>query len=167
MRSVRLALVAAVVVGCASVPPPTPQVTFVTPSSTPRITFVAPSASDEPAPSASMLPNLGLPGTHADVAGEYGWTGALGSKAGMHSVTGTDPNNRITQLIFAVDNDCFPRAAGAEPTSVTVAGLDGLYLEPYDDPAVLFNPPGREPRREPMPCRSATERCAPTSRGTL
>lgn len=109
-----------------------------------------PSASDEPVPSASMLPDLGLPGTSRAaggfLAGEYGWTGARGSKTGMHSVIGNESSPdafRQTQLIFAVENDCFPAAPGAEPTAVTVAGLDGLYLEPYDDPSVLFIFPPR------------------------
>ena len=105
------------------------------------------SASDEPVPSASMLPDLGLPGTRGDEpAGEYGWTGARGSKTGMHSVIEDESSPdafRQTQLIFAVENDCFPAAPGAEPTAVTVAGLDGLYLEPYDDPSVLFIIPPR------------------------
>lgn len=105
------------------------------------------SASDEPVPSASMLPDLGLPGTRGDEpAGEYGWTGARGSKTGMHSVIEDESSPdafRQTQLFFAVENDCFPAAPGAEPTAVTVAGLDGLYLEPYDDPSVLFIIPPR------------------------
>lgn len=106
------------------------------------------SASDEPVPSDSMLPNLGLPGTRGDEpAGEYGWTGARGSKTGMHSVIEDESSpdaSRQTQLIFAVENDCFPAAPGAEPTAVTVAGLDGLYLEPYDDPSVQFMDRGGE-----------------------
>jgi len=36
-----------------------------------------------------------------------------------------------TQLIFAVLGDCFPSARGAEPSAMTVAGVDSLYLEPY------------------------------------
>ena len=108
------------------------------------------SAADELVPSASKLPNLGLPGTSRRaggyLAGEYGWTGALGSKTGMHSVIENEssPDSfRQTQLIFAVVNDCFSAAPGAEPTAVTVAGLEGLYLEPYDDPSVLFIIPPR------------------------
>lgn len=95
-----------------------------------------------PTPTASMLPNLGMPGTRGPFpAGEFGWTGELGSKTGMHSVI--ENESRQTQLIFAVGNDCFRAAPGAKPTAATVAGLDGLYLEPYDDPSVLFIvPPG-------------------------
>ena len=109
-----------------------------------------PSASDEPVSSASMLRDLGLPGSSRRaggyLAGEYGWTGALGSKAGMHSVTEQDtaPGFRQVQLTFAVETDCFTAAPGAEPTAVTVAGFDGLYLEPYDAPGVQFAPQGGE-----------------------
>lgn len=101
-----------------------------------------------PTPTASMLPARGMPGTRRpSLAGEYGWTGELlGSKTGMHSVIGNESSPdefRQTQLIFAVENDCFPAAPGAKPTAKTVAGLDGLYLEPYDGPGVLFIAPPR------------------------
>jgi hypothetical protein len=96
---------------------------------------------DSPEPSASMLPDLGLPGTSAGIAGEYGWTGPLGSSAWMHHVVQTSSSDfRQTQLTFAVIGDCFGSATAAEPELVTVAGLDGLYLEPYRNP----NPAGPE-----------------------
>lgn len=97
-----------------------------------------------PIPSAS-LPALGLPGTSRSaggfVAGEYGWTGALGSFSGMHSVVenpGSPNDFRQTQLTFAVENDCFAHGIEVEPVPVTVAGHDGLYVEPYEDPARQF-----------------------------
>ena len=128
-----------------------PMLLVLAACSTPPPTEPEPSASDEPVPSDSMLPDLGLPGTSRRaggyLAGEYGWTGALGSMTGMHNVIEDESSPgtfRQTQLVFAVENDCFPAAAGAEPTSVTVAGLDGLYLEPYDDPSVLFVARGGE-----------------------
>lgn len=108
-----------------------------------------------PTPTASILPARGMPGTRGPyLAGEFGWTAfELGSKTGMHSVIENESSpdeSRQTQLIFAVENDCFPAARprrgdvpAAKPTAKTVAGLDGLYLEPYDDPSVLFIVPPR------------------------
>ncbi len=111
-----------------------------TPSAAPTMT-ARPSQSHKPVPTASPLPLLPMPGARFATPGEYGWTGALGSKTGMHNVI-VDPkapdDSRQTQLVFAVQTACFPRATGARPTPVTVAGLNGLYLEPYDDPDVLF-----------------------------
>ena len=78
------------------------------------------------------------------VAGEFGWTGALGTSTGMHSVTedpGTPDGSRQVQLVFAVEDDCFAYGTDREPTPVTVAGFEGLYVEPYDDPRVLFISP--------------------------
>jgi len=95
----------------------------------------------QPVPSASMLPALGLPGTRPDEpAGEYGWEGSLGDRAGMHHVveapeTGT---YRQTQLVFANEDDCFAHGTAGEPEQLTVAGLAALYVEPYEDPDVLF-----------------------------
>jgi hypothetical protein len=99
-----------------------------------------PSASDEPVPSASMLPALGLPGARASAGGEYGWTGELGSRAGMHAPVDTAGGGYQTQMVFAVENDCFASGEGPEPVAVTVAGLDGWYVEPYDGPGVIFMP---------------------------
>lgn len=105
----------------------------------------SPKTSTTPAPS---LPALGLPGASRNgggfVAGEFGWTGALGSRNGMHSVTedsGSPGTFRQVQLTFAVEADCFAYGTHPLPTPVTVAGFDGLYVEPYEDPAVLFTIP--------------------------
>jgi hypothetical protein len=62
----------------------------------------------------------------------------------MHHVIsdGHDSNVfRQTQLVFGVENDCF--GAGGDPMAVTVAGLDGLYVEPYEDSSRLFFTPPR------------------------
>ena len=112
-----------------------------------------PPVTPEPSPEASAtpaasLPALGLPGSSRRaggyVAGEFGWTGALGSIDGMHSVT-EDPGSpgtfRQIQLIFAVEHDCFTYSKDPEPTPVTISGFEGLYVEPYEDPAVLFTSP--------------------------
>ena len=110
------------------------------PTATPTATTTAEPTS-APLPSGSTLPALRLPATRADVAGEYGWTGGLGSRAGMHNVIvepGSPNSFRQTQLVFAVENDCFPRARGADPAPLAVAGLAGLYLEPYEDLDVQF-----------------------------
>jgi hypothetical protein len=93
-------------------------------------------------PSASTLPDLSLPRYPPSVPGEYGWTGALGSRGGMHSVVAEDPSSnefRQTQLVFAVRNDCF--GAGGDPVPLAVAGLDGLFVEPYEDSSVMFLTP--------------------------
>lgn len=91
---------------------------------------------------ASTLPYLrGLPGSRGGPAGQYGWIGArLGSTGGMHHVIDMGDNGgfRQTQLVFAVENECF--GAGGDPIPVNVAGLDGLYVEPYEDPSVRFWP---------------------------
>ncbi|MEK6192493.1 MAG: hypothetical protein AABM41_09260 [Chloroflexota bacterium] len=95
--------------------------------------------SGTPTPSASQLPDLDMPGYGLSPAGEYGWTGELGSRAGMHSVVDLgDGRYRMTQMVFAVENDCFASGEGPERVPVTVAGLDGWYVEPYDGPGVLF-----------------------------
>lgn len=92
------------------------------------------------------LPALGLPGARAGEAGEYGWTGKFGSFTGMHAVVGDSGSPggfRQTQLTFAVEDDCFAYGSELEPVAVTVAGLDGAYVEPYEDPGVMFMPPPR------------------------
>ncbi len=116
---------------------------------------LTPPVTPERSPEASAtpeasLPALRLPGTSRRaggyLAGEYGWTGALGSFTGMHSViqnSGSPDEFRQTQLTFAVEDDCFAYGTDAEPEPVTVAGLDGLYVEPYEDPDVLFYFPPR------------------------
>ena len=120
--------------GCEASPTPQPAGQLTT-------TSVPPTTTSVPVPMVDTLPALGLPGTRSAPAGEYGWTGTRGSKSGMHSVIENESSPdgfRQTQLIFAVENDCFPTAPDADPIAVTVAALDGLYLEPYDDPNVLF-----------------------------
>jgi hypothetical protein len=99
-----------------------------------------------PSPSASQLPDLDMPGASREgggfVAGEFGWTGALGSSTGMHSVVlEGDSAFRQTQMIFAIEGDCFADGSGPAPVPMTVAGLDGSYVEPYQDPGVLFMSP--------------------------
>lgn len=90
--------------------------------------------------SASKLPALGLPGMNLDEpAGEYGWTGGSGKTGGMHRVVEVGSVFRQTQLVFEVSANCFP--AGGDPVAVTVAGLDGLYIEPYEGSSVTFIPP--------------------------
>jgi hypothetical protein len=90
-------------------------------------------------PSASALPLLDMPGSRSSPAGEYGWTGTPGERTWMHHVFGDNVVYRMTQMVFAVENDCFA-GEGSEPVSVTVAGIDGLYVEPYDSPVFPFMP---------------------------
>jgi hypothetical protein len=47
---------------------------------------------------------------------------------------------RQTQIVFAVENDCFAGGEAPAPVPKTVAGLDGWYVEPYDGAGVLFMP---------------------------
>lgn len=92
--------------------------------------------------SASGLPELSMPGARSSPAGQYGWTGALGSRAGMHQVIAEGGNSRQVQLVFAVKNDCFAGGADDVPAPVPVAGRNARYAEPFDnhDPQVLFMP---------------------------
>ena len=102
--------------------------------------------SGAPMPSASSLPDLRMPGGASSPEGEYGSTVSLGSPTGMHEVVEEAGGGyRQIQMVFAVENDCFAGGYGPEPDAVTVAGLDGWYVEPYDGPGVLFMPHQREP----------------------
>jgi len=103
-----------------------------------------PSATAMESPSASLLPGKTMPGTRAGAEGEYGWTGAPGSRAGMHRVTVVGEEARMTQIVFAIENDCFASGEGPEPVAVSIAGLDGKYVEPYIGPNVLFMPEREE-----------------------
>ncbi|HEX5913924.1 MAG TPA: hypothetical protein VFY54_12410 [Rubrobacter sp.] len=121
---------------------PAPSSTSTTPASTTVVAGAPTTSAAESvattdgwaAPLASKLPDLRLPGMNLDEpAGEYGWTGGTGARGWMHRVVENPPGQtRQTQLAFTVEDDCFARSLGAEPTSVTVAELDGLYVEPYD-----------------------------------
>lgn len=96
-----------------------------------------------PEASAAPIRDLSLPGTRGDEpAGVYGWTGALGASDGMHHVVGDIHSFHQTQVTFKVRNDCFGSAG--DPVSVIVAGLDGLYLEPYKPPVIPFSKLGGE-----------------------
>ena len=55
----------------------------------------------------------------------------------MHKVVEGASTQEI-QMTFAAADDCFAGAEGPEPVPITVAGLDGLYVEPYADPSVQF-----------------------------
>jgi hypothetical protein len=109
-----------------------------------------PTTTSVPEATVDTLLDLRLPGMNLDEpAGVYGWTGALGESGWMHKVVvnvDEDPYTRAasrqTQLLFAVENDCFPGSQGAEPVAVTVAGLDGLHLEPYERSMFLYPDPG-------------------------
>jgi hypothetical protein len=82
-----------------------------------------------------------MPGTVSSPAGDYGWDGGLGSRGGMHAVVEmADVDYRQTQIVVAVESDCFAGGEGPEPVPTTVAGLDGWYAEPYDGPGVTFMP---------------------------
>lgn len=56
----------------------------------------------------------------------------------MHNVVVDGTAFRQTQITFAAEDDCFAGATGPESVPVTIAGLDGLYVEPYGDPSVVF-----------------------------
>jgi hypothetical protein len=103
-----------------------------------------PSAAESPAPTTagSQAPTAWIermPGPRGGSPGEYGTTVAPGSTRGMHSVISYGSEFRQTQLIFAVEDECF--GPGRDPVSVTVAGLNGLYLEPYKGPSMTFLTP--------------------------
>jgi hypothetical protein len=106
----------------------------------------SPIANSTESPSAAELPALDMPGTRSSPAGDYGWTtGLLGSRTGMHYVVElAGGRSRMTQMVFAVENNCFASGEGAEPVPLTAFGLDGWYVEPYDGPGVLFMPAREE-----------------------
>lgn len=118
------------------------------PADQPTTTSIPPTTTSVPVPMVNTLPALDLPGARVQPAGHYGWTGELGSRGWIHRVIeGPSGVFRQTQLAFTVEDDCFARSPGAEPTAVTVAELDGLYLEPYDDDSASWlasNPSGGE-----------------------
>lgn len=138
----RYALAAAAVVVVAIV-----GISFLRAPSTSQIGGASPSASVSPSPSVlpspaseatlvpgGSLPALRLPGTRGSPAGEYGWEGGPGSRAGMHRVIG---DREATALIFAVGADCLAVSEDQQARPVRIAGLDGVSVEPYE-PAVLF-----------------------------
>jgi hypothetical protein len=116
------------------------------PSGAPIATVVE---TPSPPPSASGLPTLFMPGSRGnEPAGEFGWVGAPGSITGMHNVVLVgDGTFRQTQIVFAVNDDCFGGPIASTPTAVTVAGFDARYVEPYAAPdgrIVMFNERGSE-----------------------
>ena len=98
----------------------------------------SPTSTAVESPSASELPVLNMPGSRSNPAGEYGWTGMPGTRGGMHNVVTVVDGYRMTQIVFSINDNCFAAAEGRTPVAVTVAGLAGSYLEPYDAPGVLF-----------------------------
>jgi hypothetical protein len=101
-------------------------------------------SSASPNPSATESPAewaFRMPGTRVSPAGVYGALVAPGARPfskGMHNVVEMGTDSRQTQLTFDAADDCFAGAEGPEPVPVTIAGLDGLYVEPYADPSVQF-----------------------------
>lgn len=59
----------------------------------------------------------------------------------MHNVVEDGTGLRQTQITFAAKDDCFAGGTATEPAPVTIAGLDGMYVEPYGDPSVQFGGP--------------------------
>ncbi len=56
---------------------------------------------------------------------------------GAGSVEADGDKFRETQIVFAVENDCFEE--GGDSVAVTVAGLDGQYVEPYENNVESFD----------------------------
>jgi hypothetical protein len=108
---------------------------------TTSVANIVPSSVPSAKTSASKLRPTSLPGPNLNQpAGVYGWTGDPGSRGWLHRVwvDGRGLSSQ-TQLVFTVEDVCFARSPGAEPTMATVAGLDGLYLEPHDDDSVYLS----------------------------
>ena len=129
----------------------------VTPQPADQPTTTSIPSTTVPVPMVGTLPALRLPGmTPREPAGQYGWTGEPGSRGWMHRVIEGPPGvTRQTQLAFTVEDDCFARSPGAEPTAVTVAELDGLYLEPYDDDSEYWNRSTSSGSEPPEPARGS------------
>ena len=81
------------------------------------------------------MPGYGEVGDPAD---DFGWDGFPGNSTWMHYVG----NETSTQIIFAVLGNCFGGDPTAEPASMTIAGFDALYAEPFD-PTYLAHGIGR------------------------
>ena len=101
---------------------------------------LTPPVTPERSPEASAtpegsLPALGLPGSRAAGSGEYGWTAHWDPSPGCTASRGASclessdrpSSSSRSQMTASLRTD-------AEPVPVTVAGLDGLYVEPYEDP---------------------------------
>ena len=93
----------------------------------------------------ASLPALGLPGARGGSVGEYGWEGRSGSPmGGMHRVVTDGASSReATAIFFAVGPDCIAPSEDRQSTPVRIAGLDAVFVEPYE-PAIGFNQVGDE-----------------------
>ncbi len=107
-----------------------------------------------PEPSASMLPRLRLPGTSPnEPAGEYGWEGSAGStpsgpQNGMHRVVDDGPRAReATAILFSAGPDCLGAFDVRDATNVRVAGLTGVFIEPYEPPVTFGGADGGDVTR--------------------
>jgi hypothetical protein len=118
----------AVFPGATATPTDTSPASSLSPSDAPSTPEFKPRPPAPETSPRSTLPRLDLPGfgDTGQPADDFGWTGQKGSSDWIHHV------GRSQQIIFAVQDDCFGAANGEEPVSRSVAGFDGLYLEPYD-----------------------------------
>lgn len=87
----------------------------------------------EPEAKVDMLPDRPLPGTSPhEPGGVYGWTSGHSRVNWLHKVIEDRPGvARQTQFNFRVRENCFVGSDEGEPAPVTVAGIEGLYVEPY------------------------------------
>ena len=85
------------------------------------------------------LPQRDLPGTRGGPPGTYGWQGGPGDHAGMHWVVGEGaPDSReVAAMAFSVGPGCDPQVPTQGGTQVTVAGLDGVVVEPLTPPVTF------------------------------
>lgn len=95
------------------------------------------------APATGSLPALPLPRTVASPAGDYGWEGGPGSRAGMHKVNEREGRD-VASLIFAVGPDCLSGGDGPETGTVRVAGFDSVSIEPFEPPVPFGGMDGGE-----------------------
>ena len=96
-------------------------------------------------PATSSLPALKLPGNAASPAGEYGWEGGPGSRAGMHKVN--EGEGEVAELIFKVGPSCLPAGAEQAAVPIRVAGFDGVSVQPFEPPVTFGSADGDETTR--------------------
>ena len=113
----------------APTPAPTQAPSHVSPSpeATPGSTASPTAAPTAAATFPSTLPRLSMPGYSVAPAGDYGFTGYLNGRAGMHNAVGSG----TTQIVFTLENDCFAQGEGADPVPLTIGGIDALLVEPF------------------------------------
>ena len=105
-------------------------------STSPTTASSAPSTTEE---FADHMPGMNANG---EPAGVYGTVVDPTTTRWMHYVVEAPDyaDYHEIEMRFSGADDCFAGAEGPAPVPAAVAGLDGLYVEPYEGPPVQFGP---------------------------